>query len=600
MIASTANSKGSSRRKEALTFFAALLLFSLTVFAQPKFTATLDRDTIAIGESATLALTFQGVSPSGTPQLPNIPGLNIGSGSPSSSFSLVNGRATSSVTFSFPITPQSEGEFTIPALSVTLEGKPLSTQALKLKVVKQSAAQEEALRRLVFTRLNVPKHEFYVGEVFPVEFQLYYQNASDINMPQFNANGFTIAKAPTHSGPTRVQANGQVYNLITFRLALTPAKTGDLKLGPFETKLTLNVPRQNRQNDPFGGLSFFVQTYDSRPLTLTSETPTLRVLPLPTNGAPADFTGSVGQFTLTMTAAPTNVAVGDPVTLKIRVAGKGSLDAITLPSFENWQNFRAYPPTMKVEPADDLGIQGEKQFEVVVLPLSQSVHALPPLAFSFFDPETRGYRTATAPPVKLTVRPSEGTQPLPTLALKPGEQPPAPAPELAHIKLRPGDLGVPARALVQRRWFVAVHGAPLAAFVAAFVWRRRREHFASNPHLVRGRAAAEAVKRGLQQLEQLAAADHSERFHATAFRVLQEMLGEHLRRPSTSITESAIEELAAQGAPESLQRGLQDWFHLCNQYRYAPVKTAQELASLVPDLRRVVEEFRAFKGSVTT
>ena len=40
-----------------------------------KFTASLDRDTIAMGESATLTLAFEGGSPTVTPQLPAIPKL---------------------------------------------------------------------------------------------------------------------------------------------------------------------------------------------------------------------------------------------------------------------------------------------------------------------------------------------------------------------------------------------------------------------------------------------------------------------------------------------------------------------------------------------
>ena len=55
-------------------------------------TVTLDRDTITIGESATLTLTFQGGSSHGLPALPRIPNLNFSdSQGHSSQVSIVNG-----------------------------------------------------------------------------------------------------------------------------------------------------------------------------------------------------------------------------------------------------------------------------------------------------------------------------------------------------------------------------------------------------------------------------------------------------------------------------------------------------------------------------
>ena len=49
-----------------------------------KFTATLDRDTVAVGESATLSLKFEGGQPGQMPSPPAIPNLQVASkGAPS-------------------------------------------------------------------------------------------------------------------------------------------------------------------------------------------------------------------------------------------------------------------------------------------------------------------------------------------------------------------------------------------------------------------------------------------------------------------------------------------------------------------------------------
>src|ERR1035441_10538495 len=54
------------------------------------FTASLDRDAIALGESATLSLTFEDGSPRNVPMPSNVAGLQIAYVGPSSQFSFVN------------------------------------------------------------------------------------------------------------------------------------------------------------------------------------------------------------------------------------------------------------------------------------------------------------------------------------------------------------------------------------------------------------------------------------------------------------------------------------------------------------------------------
>ena len=54
-----------------------LLWFSPPLLRAASFTATLDRQTVTVGESATLSLTFEGGDPETAPTLPPIPNLQI-------------------------------------------------------------------------------------------------------------------------------------------------------------------------------------------------------------------------------------------------------------------------------------------------------------------------------------------------------------------------------------------------------------------------------------------------------------------------------------------------------------------------------------------
>jgi len=85
-------------------------------------------------------------------------------------------------------------------------------------------------------------------------------------------------------------------------------------------------------------------------------------------------------------------------------------------------------------------------------------------------------------------------------------------------------------------------------------------------------------------------------FFATLFRLLQEQLGERLDLPATAITEAVIEEhLRPRAVPTTTLAPLQELFQTCNLARYAPIKTSQELAAIIPRLESVLQELQGVK-----
>src|ERR1043165_2617159 len=73
-------------------------------------TAQVDRNTIPVGETFTLSLVFDGVSPAGAPNLPDLPNLRQeGPVGHSSSFTFVNGATESKVTYTYSLVPTQPG-----------------------------------------------------------------------------------------------------------------------------------------------------------------------------------------------------------------------------------------------------------------------------------------------------------------------------------------------------------------------------------------------------------------------------------------------------------------------------------------------------------
>ena len=561
------------------------------------FTASLDRDTIMLGESATLSLTFEDGSPRNVPLPPNVAGLQIAYVGPSSQFSFVNGETKSTVTYNFTLTPRQAGDFTIPTLAADVGGQRLSSSPLRLKVLPPNSPPPSAVNsgsEVTFMRLSLAKTNFYIGEVTTANIKIYLrddiQNHSQPQITSLPTDGFSAGKG-TYQNAYSEQIGNRVYTVIPASIALTAAKTGMASVGPVTGNIVVVLPSSNRGGDPF--FRQFFNTGEQRQVTLATDTLNVESLPLPTEGALPNFNGAVGDYTMNVTAGPTNVAVGDPITVRVQISGRGALDALTLPDQPAWRDFKAYPPTQNLKTTDQLGIEGTKTFEQIVTPQNTDVHELPAFSFSFFDPGAKTYRTLTQPPVRLAVH-SGGTTPAPMIAATKSAGSQAPPPQdILPIKEQFGALVSTGPPLLSRPAFLAAQSLPVLAWLAAFVWRKRADSLANNPRLRRQRRVAALVQDGLDDLHRLAAENNSADFFATLFRLLQEQLGERLDCPSSSITEAVIDErLVLLGTPEPTLAGLRELFQLCNQARYAPMRTSGELAAVIPQFEKAVRELQ--------
>lgn len=567
------------------------------------FSAVLDHDSILLGGTATLSLKFDDGQPQGTPQLPQIPGLQITYIGPSSSFSFVNGRTSSSVTHNFTVKPTQVGDFTIPALTAKIGSEMLTSLPLKFKVVRAAPpapGSEAEQQQLALFRLALPKKEVFLGETIVVEMQLLVRagvnNIAGLDLPPLQVNGCTAGKSV--QGQQRQTVLGSTsFTVVPFFVPLTVIKAGQLTIGPLDGAVVVELPARAGQRDAFDPFGMFNRGVQQR-VALSAPAQTLTALPLPDAGKPATFSGAVGKFQMAVSAGPTNVGVGDPITIRVQINGRGALDSFSLPDQPAWKEFKAYPPTVKTETTGDLALDGTKSFEQVVVPQNTEIKELPPFEFAYFDPEQRTYQTLRQAALPIIVRPS-GATPSPTLALgnKPADNNPPPAQDIVHIKPRLGRVSDSAKPWIRQTWFLALQGLPVLALFGTILWRKRSDALANNPRLRRKRQVEQSVREGLAQLPGLAMDRKSDDFFATVFRLLQEQIGERLDLPASAITEAVVEEkLRARGLTESAADSVHDLFQRCNQARYAPVESVQQLEAVIPKLEfalRALQEVKA-------
>lgn len=576
--------------------FPILLGAWLLVFegAAATLTALMDRDSITVGDTATLQLRFEGGAPQSAPAMPNIPNLTIQFAGQSQQRSIINGRISSALILSYAVTASQPGTYTIPAVSMPIDGQVVSSQPLKLLVTKDESMGTTG--GPAYLRLQVSKTNVFVGEMIPIEIRVYGLIIDELQVPQIKSDGFTIgAQSPAIRG--REQVGNAIYNTYSFQLTVAPAKAGVLTLGPAEATMLIRVPSQGRRR----GMDIFEEMlggYQRKQVTVQSESVAINVSPLPSANVPATFSGAIGNFQINVTASPTNVSVGDPISLKIEVSGKGSFDTVKLPDF-GWKDFTFYPPNTAVTNTDALGTSAVKYFDQVIVPNRAGIAAIPPVVFSFFDPERRQYRSVSRPEIPISVKATGHGQAQPTVVADHGApaQNQAPSADIVHIKPAIGQLSALGPPVALRPWFIFLQILPAAIFGGALFWRKQRERLANDPRRRRQKEVARYLSETLPQLREYAAKNNRDSFFATAFRLLQEQIGERLDLPAAAITEAVVDEkLPQSGAGPKLLQDLGELFQACNQARYAGSSVAG-MEALIPKLESTLREVQKLGGT---
>lgn len=179
---------------------------------------------------------------------------------------------------------------------------------------------------------------------------------------------------------------GRVYDVRRYRSRVRAHTPGILHLAPRVEGTRVETLSNG----------WFMQTRQA-PVLISVERLTLDILDLPSEGRPADFSGAVGSFTLSVTAAPLAVAVGDLVTVTMTVSGEGLPERFIPPAVMPGPGVKLYE--VKSLPAADAG---QRVFEQTVVAAEPFATAIPAVSFTFFNSRERRYQTVIGGPFPLT------------------------------------------------------------------------------------------------------------------------------------------------------------------------------------------------------
>ena len=407
--------------KHITLLFAVTAMLVTSASGQVRISAQVDSGKdIYVGEGFNFYIIIQGSENAGKVDLQPLRQYNPqGGGSrKQSSLNIINGRTTRSVTtiINYTLTVSQAGRLELPSLTVEVEGKTYQTNPVPVNIIKPGTTDQLDLE------VTLSQQQCYVGQPVIITVKLYVSaEIGDLqfNIPAFSGDDFYI-EDPDVSNPQaelyrlntgmtvmvsqhRVVHNNKESTLVSFSKVLIPKRSGKISMQPSSVSAAVAVGR-TRSRDPFD--SFFSGQIQYRRFIVTSEPLELEVLPLPQQDKPAQFYGLVGQYTISSSATPTKVNVGDPITLTIKIGGSKYLKPIQWPALENvpalTDNFKI--PTQKASPTIENGF---KVFTQTIRANNDQVTEIPPIPLAYFDADKGTYVTAKTEPIKLEVAPTK-------------------------------------------------------------------------------------------------------------------------------------------------------------------------------------------------
>ena len=377
-----------------------LALWLIPAFANAAdVQATLDRNTVALGETVTLNLHIEGNV--GNIAMPDLSVLGndfdmLGT-SQNSSVSVVNGAATSELILGVVLRPRRTGIVQIPSLNVAGS----QTASLQVEVTAGNPADAAAAHRDVFMESQIEPNHGYVGQQLSYVVRLFFATSisdGSLEAPQLNGLQFNKIGDDTNYS---VERGGRQYHMLERRYAVVPQHAGHVE-----------IPALNFQGvamDPSDPDSFFGAR---KPVTASAPSVSIDVKPMP-----ADWVGTAWlparQLTLTLDGladAQNPVRVGQPLNLMMNLQATGlpaeTLPALSLPPLDGATVYPDKPTTTSRN--DGPWIVGQRQEAFAIVPNRAGTLTIPATTLKWWNVLTDRMEVAQIPAHSFTVLPAIG------------------------------------------------------------------------------------------------------------------------------------------------------------------------------------------------
>lgn len=513
-------------------------------------------------------------------QVGEFPGFKVLYGpstSSQSSFSMVNGKTTqsSSMTFTYTLAASEQGSYKIPAATVIVGGKGYKSNSATIEILpasssssngggaaaqqqgahsRQGAQQREPSQpssnvgigpKDLYMTVTATKKRVYEQEAILLTYKLYtLVNVQQISGEMPELDGFHVQEVDSKAQMSLKyeRVDGRNYGTAVWRqYVLFPQKSGKMRVPALSFDTQVEV--QNTSMDPFdlffggGSLAQIVKK------TISAPAFDIEVLPLPTP-KPDNFSGAVGKFSITGSLTPEQLNANDAATLRLIVSGQGNMKLMKAPVVNFPKDFEVYDPKQNDKTTQtSSGAKGNMIYDYVVVPRHGGKFQIPPVKFSYFDPESAEYKTLQTDSFAIAVAKAKG-----------GSQ--SYSREQEDLKVLNNDIRfikrgnlTPADSLYSffgsLSYILYYVGLSLVFIIVLLLFQKQARENA-NVSRMRGKKAGRAATKRLKNAAVLLKQKQSAPFYDEVMRALFGYAADKLQLPTTDLTKENVSEALAQ------------------------------------------------------
>jgi hypothetical protein len=304
----------------------------------------------------------------------------------------------------------------------------------------------------------------------------------------------------------------------------------------------------------------------------------ITVLSLPSNDVPKSFAGATGKFSMEAWLDKKETKTNEPVTLKVKISGRGNLKLLEAPSMTVPPDFDKYDPKISDNSATQGDqISGNRTFEYLLIPRHPGEQRIPAIQFSYFDVDKKNYVTLTSPEFTIAVeKGAENAQAYATGINK--EDVKLLGEDIRFIKSGNVSFYRKGHLFAGSFLFFILALSPILGFIGFFILVKRQEKLRGNIVLVRNRKARKIAQCRLAEAKKFLQSQKREEFYTEISRALWGYVADKLGIPpadlSIDLVRSSLEQKNISSEVIAILSGT---IERCEFARFAPGVSSGEL-----------------------
>ena len=602
-------------RFNILIVFAFIMVIIPEARANIRFTGNIDKTRISLDDYFTLVLKASGKEVNRNMAEPRIPKSiqfrlvdKKASISSSSSFRIiVNGKdmsreAEKKITWTYVFAPTAAGTFTLPPFVLEFKGEEYKTNPVQIKVTKEQVKTQDVIFKCIPQKRTV-----YLGEQFRFTVRIAIRHGANAYNPQRPRVEEVLRKyfwvEDIKKGEIkgiRKVINGIQYDVFDIPFALYPIQSGKITIPSMTLQYQQRQQARNRRSffdDPFFN-NFFGAGVRAVPKQKISRPVAINVLDIP--GSPGNFSGSIGNFSLSARIDKTTLPAGDALTYTIILKGNSSLRNIKDPIVPDINGFDVFEPEKKTTTQiTGNTVWGSRTYKYVMIPQRQGVFTIEPAKYVFFDVITKKFKTIKTAAFSVKVTPGKQRTAIVTTGhrLMSKQEIKQLGEDIRYIKTGNIEFSNSEEPLHRNILFLMLQIIPAIAVFFSFLYQKQRQRLIKDVGYARRTRSRKLVRKRLAEAKAFLRQNRTSDYYASLSKGILGYIGDILNVETFGMTTEAVKKLLLDaGQPQDLVDGVVSLIERLDFARFATTTVnVEEMNKDMKDAELLLSRFNVKK-----